>query len=988
MYLNAHTHFSLKYGTLSVGQLVQAARDQGIEQLALTDINNTSATLDFIRLCQEARIHPVVGIEFRREHRFLYVGLARNAEGFYQLNRFLTECSPACRTGRFQQRSLPDEPPILPDVVFILPWGSKAVDALRADQFIGVRPHQLSQLFRHPARHDPRLVALNAITLAGTDDYELHKTLQAIDQNSLLSKVDLQHAARQDEYCQPEAVLSETYGPFAHLLDQAQQLLQSCTIEELDIWKPKNKQAYTNSQADDLRLLRKLAEEGFRYRYGDDAAARQRLEKEVGVIRQLGFTASYLIVWDVVRYARSQGFHHVGRGSAANSIVAFCLGITDVDPVAHHLYFERFINPHRAVPPDFDIDFSWDERDDVLNYLFGKYGEQYVAFLGTYVSFEGKAAIREVAKTFGLPKVEIDKLVAQPKSYQQHHHGPEIMRRVVRLLHQPSHLSMHAGGILVSEVPLTHYTALQMMPKGFPITHFDMHTAEDYGFFKFDILSQRGLGHIKMAVDLIRENQQRVIDIHRVQDFMQDERVKEKLRNADAIGCFYIESPAMRQLLGKLQCDDYSTLVAASSVIRPGVAKSGMMKAFITRHHNPASVEYLHPIFEEHLGETYGVMVYQEDVMKIAHHFGGIALDDTDILRRAMSGKTRGMSHFDIIRETYFANCRDKGYTDELAQTVWHQMESFAGYSFCKAHSASYAVESFQSLFLKTYFPLEFITAVINNFGGFYRTELYVHEARMAGGSVHAPCINRSHYLTHLYGTDIFLGLVHLKDLEAKLAQRIVSERKAHGDYQSLADFIHRIPIGRKQLELLIRIGAFRFSGRGKQQLLWEKNDYLSDHPTREKHPGLFDTFVKRACTTLPTLEYDPLEEAFEQIDLLGFPLSSPFDLLKTSYRGEVMAQDLPKHEGKTVRMVGYFIARKPVRTKTGKAMGFGTWIDVAGNFFDTVHFPQQLQAWPFEGIGCYLIESKVVIDFGVATLEVSRMKRLPMKDDPRYGSV
>lgn len=977
MYLNAHTHFSLKYGTLSVAQLLQAAQTNGLYRLALTDINNSSAALDFINLCRKAKIDPVVGIEFRQAHRFLYIGLARSAEGFYQLNRFLTEHS-------FQGQPLPDAPPVLPEAYFILPWGSAAAEKLRPDQYLGVRPHQLGKLFRHSDRRHPRLVALNAITLAGPQDYEVHCTLRAIDQNALLSQVDLSHAAQPDEYCHAEAQLRDTYGTFTHLLERADQLLQSCGID-LDLAVPKNKRFYTNSADDDNQLLRKLAREGFAYRYGEDRIAQSRLEKELRVIYQLGFTANYLIVWDAIRYAHSRGFHHIGRGSAANSMVAFCLRITDVDPVAQNLYFERFINPHRAVPPDFDIDFSWDERDDVLDYLFKRYGKEHVAFLGTYAHFESRAAIREVSKTFGLPKAEIDQLVRQPRSYQQHARGPDIMRLVTGILHQPSHLSMHAGGILVTEQPLTRHTALQMMPKGFPITHFDMHTAEDYGFYKFDILSQRGLGHIKMAVDLIRENQQRIIDIHRVQDFMEDAQVKERLRNAQAIGCFYIESPAMRQLLGKLRCDDYSTLVAASSVIRPGVAKSGMMRSFITRHRQPKTVTYLHPIFEEHLGETYGVMVYQEDVMKIAHHFGGIALNDTDILRRAMSGKTRGRSHFEIIKETYFRNCRERGHSDELAQTVWEQMESFAGYSFCKAHSASYAVESFQSLYLKTHFPLEFMCAVINNFGGFYRTELYVHEARMAGGTVHAPCINRSRYLTHLYGTDIFLGWVHLKDLEEKLARRIVAERKAHGDYQSLADFIQRVPIGRKQLELLIRIGAFGFTGRNKQQLLWEKNDFLSDHPIQERQPGLFGSAAALECTVLPTLEHDPLEEVFEQIDLLGFPLSSPFNLLKTTYRGEVMAQDLPKHDGRTVRMVGYFIARKPVRTKTGQPMGFGTWIDVVGHFFDTVHFPQQIKAWPFEGIGCYLIEGKVTTDFGVASLEVSRMKRLTMKDDPRY---
>ena len=270
MYLNAHTHFSLKYGTLSVAQLVQAAKDCGISRLALTDINNTSATLDFVNLCKQAHIRPVVGIEFRRDHRFLYLGLAQRAEGFYQLNRFLTEHS-------FQSKPLPDNPPELPNVCFVLPWGSQEAPTLRPDQYLGVRPHQLGKLFRHPDRFHPQLVALNSITLAGLADYEVHQTLLAMDQNALLSQVDLSHAARPNDYCQSAASLRTTYGPFAHLLDRADQLLQTCSIK-VDFRASKNKRSYTNSVEDDYQLLHKLAWEGFflPLRRGSDRAPTRR----------------------------------------------------------------------------------------------------------------------------------------------------------------------------------------------------------------------------------------------------------------------------------------------------------------------------------------------------------------------------------------------------------------------------------------------------------------------------------------------------------------------------------------------------------------------------------------------------------------------------------------------------------------------------------------------------------------------------------------
>ena len=341
----------------------------------------------------------------------------------------------------------------------------------------------------------------------------------------------------------------------------------------------------------------------------------------------------------------------------------------------------------------------------------------------------------------------------------------------------------------------------------------------------------------------------------------------------------------MRGLLTKLECDNYVHLVAASSIIRPGVARSGMMRQYIQYHHQPDQVQYLHPVFKEHLQETYGVMVYQEDVMKIAHHFGGLSLDDADLLRRSMSGKSRGSNAFQKLQQQFFDNCHERGYTPELANEAWRQIESFSGYSFCKAHSASYAVESFQSLFLKTYFPLEFMVAVVNNFGGFYRTEIYLHEARMAGATIQAPCVNNSELTTTIIGTDIYLGFQHLRSLENTLARRIVAEREQNGPYSSLADFLERLPVAREQLNLLIRVGAFRFTGASNMELLWEKNDYLSSEPTREPHPQLFRPASE--SQTLPTLTTDPMIEVFEQIELLGFPLVSPFSLLKTSFRGE-----------------------------------------------------------------------------------------------------
>ena len=352
----------------------------------------------------------------------------------------------------------------------------------------------------------------------------------------------------------------------------------------------------------------------------------------------------------------------------------------------------------------------------------------------------------------------------------------------------------------------------------------DMYTAEMVGLYKVDVLSQRGLGHIKETIRLVKQNRNIEINIHETEKFRQDLQVQSQIKNVNTIGCFYIESPAMRQLLKKLECEDYITLVAASSIIRPGVASSGMMREYIFRHHNENKFTHIHPIMKELMQETYGVMVYQEDVIKVAHHFAGLDMGEADILRRAMSGKYRGNAEMLRIEQTFFINCKQRGYPDAIAKEVWRQIESFGGYSFSKAHSASFAVESFQDLFLKTYYPMEFMVGVINNFGGFYQAWIYFYELLKINARLHLPCVNESLFETNIRGNDVYMGLQHIKDLQKERALKIIAERVANGKFLHLQDFIERTNATPEHLNILISIGAFRFTGKSKKTLLWEAN--------------------------------------------------------------------------------------------------------------------------------------------------------------------
>ncbi|HSN59822.1 MAG TPA: hypothetical protein VLR49_02725, partial [Ferruginibacter sp.] len=520
-----------------------------------------------------------------------------------------------------------------------------------------------------------------------------------------------------------------------------------------------------------------------------------------------------------------------------------------------------------------------------------------VALMGAYTTFKSDSITRQMGKVFGMPKEEID---AFQKSGLPTDKIQSLILRFGEMLRGfPNIISLHACGMLVSEKPITTYTTLFITPKGFPVTQIDMFGAENIGLNKFDILSQRGLGHIKESLRLIKLNHGIDIDIHDVAKFKTDPVIASQIREANTIGCFYIESPAMRGLLKKLRCDDYLTLVAASSIIRPGVAQSGMMRTYISRYHDRSQIAYLHPIMKDLLEETFGVMVFQEEVIKVAHYFAGLDLGQADILRRAMSGKYRGNNQFNMIREKYMASCKEQGHPEALAAEIWRQMESFAGYSFNKAHSASFAVESYMSLFLKTYYPKEFMVAVINNFGGFYSRELYFLELLKTGGHINAPCINNSDYYTNIHGNEVYTGFIHIKSLQQEPVERFLEERKSNGPYLQLQDFIERTNISKEQLNMLVSVGAFRFTRKSKKTLLWEANFLQKkNQPLLHAAPVLFTDAPLQF--DMPVLIDDPLDDLYDEMEILGFTTGNPFAMLDDDPLKYVLSKDLGKHRGKT----------------------------------------------------------------------------------------
>ena len=966
------------------------ARKNHIDQLALTDINNTSAGLNFVRKAQEKGIKPILGIDFRNGVDQCFIGLAKNNDGYQELNNFLSE-------HLHNDKKIASRAPIFKHAFVIYPFEQVLLnkqDSFLEHEFIGISINNLRRLpFSKIMDHKDKLVVQQAVTFRNKRDFNAHRLLRAIDNNILLSKLPQNQEADPEEKMLSKNDLLSAFSEYKFILENTEQLMQSCNIyfDFSENRKPQNLISYLGDTKKDEALLEKLCQKGLSERYkhikiGPEIL--ERLQKELDLIKKMGFVSYFLINWDIVSHAKKQGFFYVGRGSGANSIVAYLLHITDVDPIELDLYFERFINLYRVNPPDFDLDFSWKDREAMTQYIFERFPN--VSLLGTYVTFQEKGVVRELGKVFGLPKEEIDILCDRKYNVSELDEVALLVLKYGQLIQgMPNYLSIHAGGILITEKPIHHFSATHLPPKGYPTTQFDMVIAEDVGLFKFDILSQRGLAKIEETLEIVSYNQPSEIgsiDIHDIVRFKNDPIINNLVKSAQCMGCFYVESPAMRMLLKKLEVDNYLGLVAASSIIRPGVAKSGMMREYILRHRDPQRAkERAHPVMLSIMPETYGVMVYQEDVIKVAHYFADLTLGEADVLRRGMSGKFRSRDEFQKVKDKFVDNCRKKSYDDKLIFEIWDQIASFAGYAFAKGHSASYAVESYQTLFLKAYYPLEYMVAVLNNGGGFYSAEFYIHEARMLGANINSPCINKSFMANCIYGKDIYLGYMYLRDLEEKVVEHIITERNSNGPFLSLTNFLDRVFISIEQLSILIRIDAFGFTGVNKHELLWQAHLSLSKN-TKLDHPKLFN--ASQQHFEIPKLYATDLEMAFTQLELMGFTLCSPFDILAEPPSNTLGKRDLESYLGRNIDIYGYLVTVKNTRTHQGTRMNFATLVDQHGEVFDTVLFPPIAAKYFFRGRGIYRFYGKVVSEFGFLSIEVLKMQKQDYIPDPRYADM
>ena len=985
MYLNCHSYYSLRYGTFSEVELLELAIENNVNCIALTDINNTSACMNFVQQAKKQNIKPIIGVDFRNGNTQQFVALAKNNHGFENINRYLSSFLESKTT-------IPEKPKSLEEVFIIYPF-EKALElnltSFAENEFIGISIAEINKLrFSYLKKHEDKLVIQQQVTIRNKKDFNAHRLLRAIDNNTLLSKLSTTEECLETDVMRSADVLQEHFKEFPFVITNTKRLLQQCNIDfGFDTArKNQNLQVYCHSFDEDCKMLLQLCNDKLHKRYPiPTEKVHARLQKELKVIIELKFVSFFLINYDIINYAKKNNFFHVGRGSGANSIVAYIIGITDVDPIELDLYFERFINPFRASPPDFDIDFSWKDRNTVTQYIFDRFDN--VALLATYNTFKYRAVVRELGKVFGLPKEEIDKLSKRVAGHKLDEISKLVLKYGKLIEGFPNYVSVHSAGVLILDKPIHYYSATSLPPKGFATVQFDMNIADDVGVFKFDILGQRGLAKIKDALAIIKENQPNApeIDITDIERFKKDKKINNLLKTGGAIGAYYVESPAMRGLMQKLQTQDYLGLVAASSIIRPGVSGSGMKEEFIKRHRFPEKRKEAHPILLEIMPETYGVMVYQEDVMKVANKFADLTLGEADVLRRGMSGKYRSVEEFKAVEDKFVSNCRKKGHKDALIFEVWNQIKSFAGYAFAKGHSASYAVESYQSLFLKCYYPIEFMTAVLNNGGGFYSAEHYIHEAKMCGAIIELPCINHSDHANKVKGKTIYLGFGYLKNVEQLTIQRILTERQLFGDFLSLDNFMDRIAISIEQVTVLIRINAFRDLKVPKTALLWKATFKLNTTKTKQVQEQVKLFHSQHQNFEIPQLNNHWLENVYDEIELLGFTVHDYFSLVTDTFCPHIKAKEMPQFTNQNVLLYGQLVTTRFNKTAQGKLMRLSTFIDIAGNYFDAVHFTNVVSLYPINGMGIYACYGKITNRFDFCSMNVLKSKKMSIAGDPRF---
>ena len=707
---------------------------------------------------------------------------------------------------------------------------------------------------------------------------------------------------------------------------------------------------------------------------GEAAPAQQveaRLEHELGIIRDLGLCEYFLVVWDIVEEARARGIRCSGRGSAADSLVAYVLGITQVDPMAARLLFERFLNPERRGMPDIDIDFDSRKRDEMMAYVAQRYGPEHTGMVATINTFNARSAIRDVGKALGVQEGLLDRIsksmpyipasriresIANLPELRGSGFEAEALKELLDICEAidgfPRHLSVHLGGVVISRDAITNFTPLEVSAKGVIVCQFDKDDVEALGLVKMDLLGLRNLAAIEEALHIIRETRGESLDLGRIP--LDDGKTYELMRSARTVGVFQLESPGMRGLLSGLQPTHFGDIIANISLFRPGPMQADMIGPFLARRHGREEVTYLHPSVRPALEETYGVILYQEQVLEVASALAGFTLGQSDSLRRAMT-RDRSAEEMEKIRETFLEGCEGRGVAREVAEEAFRQLSAFAAYGFCRGHAASFAIIAYETAYLKTHYPAEFLAGILSNQPmGFYPAEVVVNEAKHFGIEVRPVNVNRSRDRYWVEEGAIRVGLAQVYGLSGAGLRAIFDAREEGGNFTSLREFCARTGLARPMVENLIKAGAFDGMG-ARRELLWELNEITNtgarrrDRSQRAKGQLALLEAAMEGGSEIALPAPSERERAASELATMGVSVKRhPLFFARERLRemGALSRVDLESlSDGRQVRVAGIVIARQRPPIKSGKTVVFITLEDETGLIEVTV-FERIYKKW------------------------------------------
>jgi DNA polymerase-3 subunit alpha/error-prone DNA polymerase len=972
--------------------------------MAMTDVNNLYGAPVFWKEAIAAGIQPLLGAELHLvdDDPAPIVVLVDSQAGYANLCRMLTRLHqpPAGpRVGGPLAAVLPDEVS-LGELAEGLQWIVSDVARAEALAQAGLPPRRL-WLGIDPATQSitlvhrlaglapvlgARLVAAGPALLADPADMEAARLLAAIRTGRTLETVPPGALPHGRSFLRDGEQLARSLSEHPEAIAHNARLVERCSGFSLLPREPVFPSFPTPDGSPPGEFLHRLCREGMTRRYGPfpSDAAEARLARELRLIQRMGFSEYFLVVWDIVQYARRRGAPVAGRGSGASSIVAYTLGITNVCPIAYDIPIERFLHEQREDFPDLDVDFCWRMRDDVIDYAFRRWGTDHAAMVSMHTCFQPRSAFRESAKATGLSDEQVSRLASSSK-------GPDDgqVSRIAALsrtiLHLPHVLSVHPGGIVITPGPLDRHAPIQTAAKGVPIVQYDKDGVEDVGLVKIDLLGNRNLSTVRAAVDLIARRRGERIDIEALAP--EDPDTVATLRAARTVGCNQIESPAMRHLLRMVQPAGAKDVMQVLALIRPGAASLGMKDVFARRRRGIEPVGPLPPAAAGILAQTYGLMLYEDDVMLVAAALMDCSIAQADRFRRAVQKCHDDRQRLELSRE-FLSRCQAAGVDLEQAKALWVQMAKFNAYSFCRAHAGSYAVLAYAGAYLRTHYPLEFWSAAMNNNQSMYPPRVYVEQAKRDGVDVLAPDVNRSELDCTIDAGEsgeagIRLGLRYVDGLGEVTIDRIL-RRRAEAPFMSLSDFVARARAGDDETRSLVLCGALDSLGRSRPSLMMELTLARALQPARAEQRSLLPT----GAPTLPDPpgDYPPLRKYFDQRRVLGVSVGEHvMGVFRPAIARAVDAdsRDLPRRLGRRIRLAGVVEAVRTHPTRDGRSMVFVTFEDEFG-LFEATLFPDMLQRTGarVDRYGPYVVTGVVDEHLGSITVTAHRVEHVEVDAD------